>query len=213
MKVLIVGDHSQLAEASTKWVGHDLLHAANYTHLSEPLKSCDIVFDFIADASQIEVYTTGKPVFLNSVMTTLKKICAKSSDQGLFFGFNGMPTFLDRQLLEVTLLKEDQQQKLSEICHDLKTEYQLVKDTVGMVTPRIICMIINEAYCTVEEGTATREDIDLAMKTGTNYPYGPFNWGRRIGLKNVHQLLNNVLKDTGDERYNICKLLAAEARA
>ena len=209
MKVLIVGDHSQLAEASTKWVGHHLLHAANYTHLSEPLKSCDIVFDFIADASQIEVYTTGKPVFLNSVMTTLKKICAKSSDQSLFFGFNGMPTFLDRQLLEVTLLKEDQQQKLSEICHDLKTEYQLVKDTVGMVTPRIICMIINEAYFAKQTGVSSDKEIDTAMKLGTNYPHGPFEWAAMIGVKNIFALLD-VLSQT-DKRYSPSSLLKQEA--
>lgn len=211
MKILIVGNHSQLTEATAKLTGHALLHAENYNQLSELLPICDVVFDFIADPDQIGAYKE-KPVFVNSVMTTLKEICSATNRHGLFFGFNGMPTFFNRQQLEVTLLREDQKQKLNEICLELKTEYQVVDDAVGMVTPRVICMIINEAYCTVEEGTATREDIDLAMKTGTNYPYGPFEWGQRIGLKNIFQLLSNVLKTTGDERYNVCPLLAAEAR-
>ena len=42
-------------------------------------------------------------------------------------------------------------------------------DRVGMVTPRVMAMIINEAYFTVQEGTATKSDIDLGMQLGTNY--------------------------------------------
>ncbi|HRG10176.1 MAG TPA: 3-hydroxyacyl-CoA dehydrogenase family protein, partial [Cyclobacteriaceae bacterium] len=60
------------------------------------------------------------------------------------------------------------------------------------MTPRVICMIINEAYFTVEEGTATREDVDLAMKLGTNYPLGPFEWTEKIGLQNIVNVLDTV---------------------
>jgi 3-hydroxybutyryl-CoA dehydrogenase len=68
-------------------------------------------------------------------------------------------------------------------------------------------MIINEAYLTLEEGIASREDIDLAMKLGTNYPYGPFEWADRIGLGNVVRVLRGAQKETGDERYEVCRLL------
>jgi 3-hydroxybutyryl-CoA dehydrogenase len=71
-------------------------------------------------------------------------------------------------------------------------------------------MIINEAYYTSEEGTALREDIDLAMKLGTNYPYGPFEWAKRIGTNQVIKLLDRVYNKTNDERYKICTLLRAE---
>jgi 3-hydroxybutyryl-CoA dehydrogenase len=72
-------------------------------------------------------------------------------------------------------------------------------------------MIINEAYYTVEEGTASRKDIDLAMKLGTNYPFGPFEWCEKIGAKNVFDLLKAVHEATQDERYHICTLLKKEA--
>ena len=121
-----------------------------------------------------------------------------------------MPTFLNRDVLEVTKLNNDQT-RLELICKELNTEFACVADKVGLVTPRIICMIINEAYYTVEEGTATREDIDLAMKLGTNYPYGPFEWCKRIGPRQVCGLLEAVHNDTGDERYLICTLLKQEA--
>jgi 3-hydroxybutyryl-CoA dehydrogenase len=72
-------------------------------------------------------------------------------------------------------------------------------------------MIINEAYYTVEEGTATRADVDLAMKLGTNYPYGPFEWSQKIGLGSVYDVLLAVYEATHDERYLICPLLKQEA--
>jgi 3-hydroxybutyryl-CoA dehydrogenase len=68
-------------------------------------------------------------------------------------------------------------------------------------------MIINEAYYTVQEGTANRDDIDQAMKLGTNYPMGPFEWCKKIGITDVYETLEALYNDTHDERYKICSLL------
>jgi 3-hydroxybutyryl-CoA dehydrogenase len=121
-----------------------------------------------------------------------------------------LPTFINRPLLEVCLWKEEDKDALQEVCHSLQTEYQIVDDRVGLVTPRVISMIINEAYYTALEGTASREDIDMAMKLGTNYPYGPFEWCQRIGVKHVYELLEALYEDTKDERYKICPMLKKE---
>ena len=64
-----------------------------------------------------------------------------------------------------------------------KTEW--VPDVKGFISPRIVSMIINEAYFTLEENVSTKEEIDIAMKLGTNYPYGPFEWSKKIGLKKL----------------------------
>ena len=100
--------------------------------------------------------------------------------------------------------------RLNSIMKDLGSDFLVVDDRVGLVTPRVICMIINEAYYTVQEGTASREDIDIAMKLGTNYPFGPFEWCQRIGVRHVYELLEAVYDDTKDERYKICPLLKKE---
>ncbi|RYZ19701.1 MAG: hypothetical protein EOO16_19165 [Chitinophagaceae bacterium] len=84
-----------------------------------------------------------------------------------------------------------------------------VPGTPGMVTPRVIAMIINEAYHALAEGVSSKEDINTAMKLGTNYPFGPFEWAARIGLKNVAELLL-VLAET-NERYKPGALLLQEA--
>ena len=122
-------------------------------------------------------------------------------------GFNGLPTFFNRPLLELSVYEEKNQELVARLCQELGTDYELVGDRVGMVTPRVICMIINEAYYTLQEGTASKADIDQGMKLGTNYPYGPFEWAGRIGLDHVYDLLEALWEDTRDERYKICPLL------
>ncbi len=79
-----------------------------------------------------------------------------------------------------------------------------------MVSPRIVCMIINEAYFTLQEGTANKEDIDKGMKLGTAYPHGPFEWCNLIGIENVYTILKGMAEDTHDERYKICSLLKTD---
>ncbi|MDX5437551.1 MAG: 3-hydroxyacyl-CoA dehydrogenase family protein, partial [Pontibacter sp.] len=74
-------------------------------------------------------------------------------------------------------------------------------------TPRMICMIINEACYTLQEQTASIPDIDQGMKLGTNYPKGPFEWANQIGVQNVYRVLQAVYEDTKEERYKICPLL------
>ena len=68
----------------------------------------------------------------------------------------------------------------------LGRQYQLVPDVPGMIAARTVSMIINEAYYTLEEEISSAEEIDIAMKLGTNYPYGPFEWARQIGIEKYY---------------------------
>jgi 3-hydroxybutyryl-CoA dehydrogenase len=109
--------------------------------------------------------------------------------------------------LELSVKNPMNEAIVAKICDQLETDYAFVEDRVGMVTPRILCMIINEAYYTVMEKIASIEDINMAMKLGTKYPHGPFEFAERIGIKHVYELLEAVYEDTKDERYKICPLL------
>ena len=66
-------------------------------------------------------------------------------------------------------------------------------------------MIINEAWFAYADGVSTQQDIDLAMKLGTNYPYGPFEWGNKIGLNNIINLLLSMSEE--NSRYAPAPLL------
>jgi 3-hydroxybutyryl-CoA dehydrogenase len=82
-------------------------------------------------------------------------------------------------------------------------------DEPGFITPRVISMIINEAYFALEEGVSTKEEINTAMKLGTAYPYGPFEWAERIGVRNILVLLNRLSKEKS--QYKPAPLLVEEA--
>lgn len=81
---------------------------------------------------------------------------------------------------------------------------------IGFTFPRISAMVINEAYFAKEEGLATSEDIDTAMKYGVNYPLGPLDWAARTGSQHVATLLDELYLVTGDPRYRACPLLQLE---
>ena len=154
------------------------------------------------------------PVFIEMLLDSLTDIHREvqlGPRKGLFINFCGLPTLLNRRLLEVSLYHEADRAKLAETCAALGTDYRVVADRVGLVTPRVICQIINEACFTVQEGTATMADVDLGMKLGTNYPHGPFAWANAIGVERVYAVLEALWQDTHDERYKVCPLLKRQA--
>jgi 3-hydroxybutyryl-CoA dehydrogenase len=217
MRILVIGDESNLYECRKKFGDkHDYEQETEREKAQVLMKDHDVIFDFLLeDPSQLDGYGSEAEhiVFLNTATITLHRLIELTDRpvNGVFFGFAGLPTFLDRPVLEVCLYKKDFEAKLTETCARLNTAFQVVEDRVGLVTPRVICMIVNEAYFTVQEGTASRSDIDLAMKLGTNYPWGPFEWCTKIGIRNVCELLKAVYEDTKDERYIICSLLQEES--
>ena len=215
MNILVVGSKEQANIIKEKISGEHKLLFAGFMSESH-LEKAHVVFDFNLDASpeNLEQYVNypDMVVFLNSVNFGLAEQAIYQDEvQCNLFGFNGHPTFIERDLIEVSMYNpEDNRTDLEKAMEDLGFEYQLVDDRVGMVTPRIIAMIINEAYYTVLEGTASRDDIDLGMKLGTNYPMGPFEWANKWGITNVYEVLEALYEDTKEERYKICPLLKKE---
>jgi len=214
MKIIILGETAHLEEGLLKFNGHRLLDFSNRRDAAHACTADDVIFDFTIEQAPTEIaYYSEKriTVFLNTCFIPLSSIVAGRDDlHCACFGFNGMPTFFNREYLEVTLLRQRDAAVLREICLKLSTEFKIVEDQAGMVTSRVVCMIINEAYFALEEGVASRSDIDLAMRLGTNYPYGPFEWAERIGVSRVCRLLEAVHTATGDPRYRLAPLLRNE---
>lgn len=86
-------------------------------------------------------------------------------------------------------------------------EVEWVEDEAGLVFPRILSLIINEAAYALGERVASREDIDMAMKKGTNYPLGPLEWADSIGIEEVYAVLYGLHRSLGEERYRPAPLL------
>ncbi|MGL5944803.1 MAG: 3-hydroxyacyl-CoA dehydrogenase family protein, partial [Sediminibacterium sp.] len=121
---------------------------------------------------------------------------------------NGWPGFYEKKGIEIAG-SAAQLQFITEALDALTIPYIKSPDVPGMLAARVVAMIINEAYFGWGEGISSKADIDIAMKLGTNYPYGPFEWGYKIGVQKILELLH-VLSKT-DDRYTPAKALIEES--
>jgi len=77
---------------------------------------------------------------------------------------------------------------------------------------RVLVMLINEAADALFLNIATKEDIDLAMTKGVNYPKGLLAWADEIGIENVLIQLKNLQTEYGEDRYRPSPLLKRMVR-
>lgn len=167
----------------------------------------DLYFDldFRMDRARIgQLAQLAKPVVINSVAHTLQEIGHP------FIRINGWPGFLGGKYNEMAVLRKEDEEKIGNLFDELGWQYRFVADIPGMVTPRILAMIINEAFYTLQDKVSTQAEIDTAMKLGTNYPFGPFEWGTKIGLPAIHELLT-ILSRT-DSRYLAADMLKQQVQ-
>ena len=125
-------------------------------------------------------------------------------------GISAFPTLMKEHLLEVAATPFNEKKQISAVQEFLLTigkEMSVVQDRIGMVMPRILCQLINEAFFALTENIASPLDIDTAMKLGTGYPNGPVEWANRIGLPSVIAVLEQLHRDLGEDRYRIAPLL------
>ncbi len=87
-----------------------------------------------------------------------------------------------------------------------------VAEGPGFVVNRILVPMINEAAFILQEGIASVEDIDTAMKLGANHPMGPLALGDLIGLDIVEAIMDVLYHETGDTKYRCCTLIRKMVR-
>jgi 3-hydroxybutyryl-CoA dehydrogenase len=141
-------------------------------------------------------------VIINSVAGTTAQLPPS------FIRINAWPGFLNNSIIEASVQNENKE-AVENIFSVFHKRICWTQDMPGFVSARIIAMIINEAYLTLQEEVSTKEEIDMAMKSGTNYPYGPFEWAAKIGIERVYELL--CAMSTTNARYAPCQALTKEA--
>jgi 3-hydroxybutyryl-CoA dehydrogenase len=121
---------------------------------------------------------------------------------------NAWKSFLNRPLWEIASSDEAMNQKALLLLEQLGRKAVIVPDEPGLIAVRIIAMIINEAFFALEEEVSTKKEMDIAMKFGTNYPYGPFEWANLIGLSKIAKLLE--ILSLKNDRYAIAPAILQE---
>ncbi len=199
MKIAVLADDSQWMEMQSFINAHWVRTADEKEFLNTTTAS--VYINLLDNAASMDYSMLSQPVLINSVNTTLKEINAGSN----IVRINGWPTFLNRTTWEISGQLSDE---LKIFFGSIEKKSIVTPDEPGFVSARVVAMIVNEAYFALQDKVSTKSEIDIAMKMGTNYPYGPFEWSEKIGLKNIASLLKKLT--TGNKRYIPSLLLLQE---
>ena len=160
---------------------------------------------------EIELHISPHVLILSTTLAlTATETASWLSHPERLIGFATFSNFREGKLIEIApALQSDEcfLQIAGELFLAIGQETEVVQDEVGLVFPRILSMIINEAAFSLIEGIASAEDIDEAMKKGTNYPLGPLEWAEKVGIDDVYAVLSGLYRQLGEERYRPASLL------
>jgi 3-hydroxybutyryl-CoA dehydrogenase len=113
-----------------------------------------------------------------------------------------LPAYMvDRRSFELSLLLSDAMLVFSTKAVDRLESRSHIGSTERYILARILGAVINEAALALSDRVASREDIDIAMTKGTNYPIGPLTWADKIGLRTVRGVLKALNGKVSDGRY------------
>jgi 3-hydroxybutyryl-CoA dehydrogenase len=150
------------------------------------------------------------PIFTASATRSTAEQASWVQNSDRLLGISAFPTLTSRPLIEIAPSVRTSKEIIAaaeNIFFLLNKKIAVIQDRVGMVLPRILCSVINEAFFAAMDGVASVEDIDTAMKKGSGYPLGPLEWANSIGLPYIVAVLEAVHRDTGDDRYRIAPML------
>ena len=123
------------------------------------------------------------------------------------------PSFTQKRMMEAGYLGR----KTGRGYYDYSNEDIVIanedRDLGKKILWRVLSMLINEAADALFLNIATKEDIDLAMTKGVNYPKGLLVWADEIGIENVLKQLEDLQTEYGEDRYRpspLLKRMAAE---
>ena len=116
------------------------------------------------------------------------------------------PSFTQKRMMEAGFLGR----KSGRGYYDYNSEFPKAnedRDLGKQILWRVLSMLINEATDALFLNIASKEDIDLAMTKGVNYPKGLLSWADELGLSNVLNQLEELYSEYGEDRYRPSPLL------
>jgi len=196
-----------------------LAHIHTSIDMKQAVKDADYVIEAVFERADVKM-----PVFqqleelcpeetilasnTSSIPIGLLASATKRPDRviGMHF-FSPVPMMRGLEVVKSLLTSEETLKVSLEFGKAIGKETVVVKDSPGFVTNRLLPLVMNEGAKLLQEGLASMEDIDKICKLSFNWPMGPFELSDLVGIDVGVDLLEEIFKQTGWERYKPAPLL------
>jgi len=186
--------------------------------VEEAARAADLVIEAVPEEmeSKIEIFTLLDKICRpetvlasNTSSLSVTEIASVTYRARKCVGMHFFNPVHKMKLLEIVRALETDDETLEaavDVGKRMKKEVVVIKESPGFITSRINAMIGNEAFYMLQEGIASAEDIDKALKLGLNHPMGPFELVDLVGLDTRLHILEYLHKMLG-EKYRPAPLL------
>ncbi len=194
------------------------------TSVEQAAREADLVIEAVPEEmeSKIEIFTlldkVCRPATIlasNTSSLSVTEIASVTYRAPKCVGMHFFNPVHKMKLLEVVRALETDDETLAaaaEVGRRMGKEVVVIRESPGFITSRINAMIGNEAFHMLQEGVASAEDIDKALKLGLNHPMGPFEMVDLVGLDTRLHILEYLHKSLG-EKFRPAPLMVQYVKA
>ena len=209
----------KLLKNNTEYQVEEYLENLRVTKNYEHMKDCDIIIETVIENVDIKkdvlkriskICNNNAILATNTSSLSIDEMANVINRPDKFIGMHFFYPVSKMDLIEVIIgekTSEDTQNKIIEFSKKLNKTPIIVKNSPGFVVNRLLLPQINEAVHILENGIATKEEIDTAIKLGLNHPMGPFSLADFIGIDVCIAILEAIFKGLKDEKYKPAKML------
>lgn len=193
--------------------------------LKEAVKDADLVIEAIPEIVSLKLDTwkevdgaAPKHAILasNTSSISITQMAAVTKRPEKFIGmhfFNPVPVMGLVEIIKGQATHDDTVKVIEDVSHKVGKKTVLVNEAPGFAVNRLLVPALNEAVFAIQEGIATVEDMDLAIKLGLNWPMGPLTLADFVGLDTMLYISDYFVDEFKDSKYRAPALLRKMVRA
>ena len=214
-------EKGKLSEESKKEIMSRLLPAPNIADFSDRQLVVEAALEKIQVKSEVfkklaEICDEKAILASNTSSIPITELAALVSNPkrvvGMHF-FNPVPVMKLVEIVRALQTSDETVHAIQETSQKLGKTPVVVKDSAGFISNRVLCPMLNEAIFALDEGIASRDDIDTVMKLGMNHPMGALELADFVGLDVVLDVLDVLYREFQDPKYRASPLLRRMVRA
>ena len=193
--------------------------------LKRSVKDADLVIEAIPEIVKLKLDTWREVdeaapehaiLASNTSSISITQMAAVTNRPEKFIGmhfFNPVPIMGLVEIIKGQATNDETAKVIEEVSHKVGKKTVLVNEAPGFAVNRLLVPAINEAVFAIQEGVATVEDMDLAIKLGLNWPMGPLTLADFVGLDTLLYISDYFVDEFKDGKYRAPALLRKMVRA